>query len=73
MAPAAITSDIRQPLDIHGYFSPAIALNNVFFLNHFTYTINIVAAKIITAHCVWQIHFIENLSSRYQPDTVYVS
>jgi hypothetical protein len=72
MAPASITSDISKPLDIHRDLSPAIALNNVFILNHFADTIHIVATEIVAAHCVWEIHFIENPSSRHQTDTVYI-
>ena len=62
MTSASITSDIGQSLDIHGDFSSAIAFNNIFILNDFADAINIITIKIITVHCIWQIHFIENLA-----------
>jgi hypothetical protein len=73
MTTASITTQVSQSLDIHGYFSSPVTLNDVLFLKYLPYPVHIVTVQIIAIHVKWKIYFIKNLSSRGQPNTVYVS
>ncbi len=73
MTSSTITPQVSQSLDVHGHFSTAITLYNILFLENLTNPVNIVTIQIIAVHGKWKIYFFENLSSRGQPNTVYVS
>jgi hypothetical protein len=73
MTPSPITTQVSQSFDIHGYFSSPVTFNDVLFLKYLPYPVDIITVQIIAVHGKWKIYFIKNLSSRGQPNTVYVS
>lgn len=64
MSSSTITTEIGQPLDVHGNFTPAVTLDDILFLKHFPDAVDIVTVEIVAVHCIRKIYFIKNLASR---------
>jgi hypothetical protein len=72
MPSTSIASQIHQPFDVHGDFSPAITFHDIFIFDNLTNSVYIVTIKIIAIHGIRQINLIEDFSGRSQTDTMNV-
>jgi hypothetical protein len=53
MTTTSITTQVSQSLDVHGYFSSAVTLNDVLCFEYLPNPIYIVAVQIVTIHGEW--------------------
>jgi hypothetical protein len=73
MTTTPVTSRVSQPLDVHGDFTPTITFNGILIFEYLSNPVYIVTIEIVTIHGERKIYFFEYLSSRGQPNTMYVS
>jgi hypothetical protein len=73
MTTSPVTSQIRQSLYVHGYFPSTVAFYDILVFEYLPDPVDIVTVQIITVHGERKIYFFKYLSSRGQPNTVYVS
>jgi len=65
-----IATGICKPLYIHGYFPPAITLDDKLVINNLSDIGNITLGQIVTVGCVGQTNLIENFAGGGSTDPV---
>jgi hypothetical protein len=72
MTAPTVATKVGKTLDVHGNLTTAITFNDVLFLYNLTKSVDIINIQIIAVHGVREIHFIEDLPGRGEPDTVNI-
>jgi hypothetical protein len=64
MTSSPITPEVSQSFYIHGYFPPAVTLNDILFFKYLPDPVYILTVQVIAVHGEGKINFFKNLTCR---------